>query len=150
MLQRLRWAGVGLALVGLALVSASADNIIQGLASAAPPPPCVPGGVSPNGCFFTLEPETGTPLASLKTVTKPEDPHMADYVADKTALVQLGKSLFWDQQVGSDGQACASCHFQAGADPRVKDQVSPGLKATPINHTFSVGGSAPNATLTAA
>jgi cytochrome c peroxidase len=31
-------------------------------------------------------------------------------------------------QVGSDGvQACATCHFRAGADPRRKNQVSPGL-----------------------
>jgi cytochrome c peroxidase len=31
-------------------------------------------------------------------------------------------------QVGSDGvQACATCHFLAGADPRKKNQVSPGL-----------------------
>ena len=40
----------------------------------------------------------------------------------------LGKALFWDMQVGSDGvQACATCHFRAGADPRKKNQVSPGL-----------------------
>ena len=44
----------------------------------------------------------------------------------------LGKALFWDMQVGSDGvQACASCHFRAGADPRSKNQVSPGLKQVP-------------------
>ena len=31
-------------------------------------------------------------------------------------------------QVGSDGvQACASCHFHAGADNRSKNQVNPGL-----------------------
>lgn len=39
----------------------------------------------------------------------------------------LGKALFWDQQAGSDGNACASCHFSAGADPRVTNQLSPGL-----------------------
>jgi cytochrome c peroxidase len=42
------------------------------------------------------------------------------------ALV-LGKALFWDQQVGSDGQACASCHFHAGADPRISNQLNPGF-----------------------
>ena len=37
----------------------------------------------------------------------------------------LGKALFWDMQVGSDGiQACATCHFQAGADVRSKNQVA--------------------------
>ena len=39
----------------------------------------------------------------------------------------LGKALFWDQQTGSDGNACASCHFAAGADPRIKNQLSPGF-----------------------
>jgi len=36
----------------------------------------------------------------------------------------LGKAFFWDQTVGSDGQACASCHFSAGADSRSKNQLS--------------------------
>ena len=45
-------------------------------------------------------------------------------------------------QVGSDGvQACASCHFRAGADPRSKNQLSPGLKHVPDcrTSTFSDG-----------
>lgn len=38
----------------------------------------------------------------------------------------LGKALFWDQQVGSDGvQACGSCHFAAGADNRTQNQLNP-------------------------
>ena len=42
----------------------------------------------------------------------------------------LGKALFWDMQVGSDGvQACASCHFAAGADPRTKAQLNSGTNA---------------------
>ena len=44
-----------------------------------------------------------------------------------TAIV-LGKALFWDQQAGSDGLACASCHFHAGADNRVKNQLDPDLR----------------------
>jgi cytochrome c peroxidase len=39
----------------------------------------------------------------------------------------LGKALFWDQQVGSDGTACASCHSNAGADTRLKNQINPGF-----------------------
>ena len=39
----------------------------------------------------------------------------------------LGKALFWDEQAGSDGQACASCHFHAGADPRITGQLNPGF-----------------------
>ena len=38
----------------------------------------------------------------------------------------LGKALFWDMQVGSDGvQSCGSCHFHAGADNRTKNQMNP-------------------------
>ena len=40
-------------------------------------------------------------------------------IANQQAAIALGKALFWDMRVGSDGQtACASCHFRAGADPR--------------------------------
>src|SRR5205085_623154 len=52
----------------------------------------------------------------------------------------LGKSLFWDQQVGSDGvQACGSCHAHAAADNRTKNQLNPngqdGLRGNPTNFT---------------
>jgi cytochrome c peroxidase len=40
----------------------------------------------------------------------------------------LGKALFWDEQAGSDGNACASCHFSAGTDPRITNQLSPGFE----------------------
>lgn len=41
--------------------------------------------------------------------------------------IALGKALLWDMQVGSDGQtACASCHFRAGTDWRVKNSLHPG------------------------
>ena len=46
----------------------------------------------------------------------------------RAALLILGKALFWDQQVGSDGQACASCHFQAGVDPRSINVLNPGSR----------------------
>ena len=93
------------------------------------------------------------PPASLKTVPVPEPADLATYVKDKAAAIRLGKALFWDMQAGSDGiQACASCHFHAGADSRSKNQVSPGLQrihadgtANP-DHTFDIP---PNAALTA-
>ena len=62
----------------------------------------------------------------------------------------LGKALFWDMQVGSDGvQACASCHFRAGADPRSRNQISPGLKHMPEPDLTYTTGSGPNHQLTA-
>ncbi len=34
----------------------------------------------------------------------------------RETLVVVGKALFWDVQIGSDGRtACATCHFHAGA-----------------------------------
>ena len=44
----------------------------------------------------------------------------------KSAVV-LGKALFWDQQAGADFQACASCHFTAGADTRIPNGLNPGF-----------------------
>ena len=44
----------------------------------------------------------------------------------RDAAIALGKALFWDMQVGSDSvQSCGSCHFHAGADNRVKNQINP-------------------------
>lgn len=55
-------------------------------------------------------------------------PNFEGLVVDPQAALALGKALFWDQQAGSDGMACASCHFSAGADSRIRDQLSPGFK----------------------
>ena len=67
---------------------------------------------------------------SLKDVEVKEPPNLNDFIKDKQAAIALGKALFWDMQVGSDGvQACASCHFHAGADHRSKNQINPGTNA---------------------
>lgn len=64
---------------------------------------------------------------SLKTVAVPEPPNLGDFVRDRATAIALGKALFWDMQLGSDGvQACATCHFHAGADSRAKNQLNPG------------------------
>lgn len=68
------------------------------------------------------------PLASLKSIPVPEPANLGEFVKDRAAAIRLGKALFWDMQVGSDGiQSCASCHFHAGTDTRAKNQLSPGL-----------------------
>lgn len=74
-------------------------------------------------------------------------PELGEYIADQQAAVALGKALFWDMQVGSDRiQSCASCHFRAGADPRSKNQMSPGLQRVPeMDLGFTKGG--PNSQL---
>src|SRR5215467_14636965 len=72
-------------------------------------------------------------LSSLKTVAVPRPSNLARYVRDNTALVALGKALFWDVQASSDGRvACATCHFHAGADHRAQNQFGspPGASLT--------------------
>lgn len=84
----------------------------------------------------------GPPLTSLKAVPVPAVPGIEQYVRDQRALVVLGKALFWDMQAGSDGKtACASCHFHAGADHRLQNQLAP--------PQTSNAGITPNRTLTA-
>ncbi|HRC55451.1 MAG TPA: cytochrome c peroxidase [Kofleriaceae bacterium] len=82
----------------------------------------------------------------LRAIAVP-GPDLTEYVVDRQAAIALGKALFWDMQVGSDGiQACASCHFRAGADPRSKNQMSPGLRHWPeADLEFTTGG--PNSKL---
>jgi cytochrome c peroxidase len=80
-------------------------------------------------------------IASLKGVSIPQRADLGRYVADQQTLVALGKALFWDVQVGSDGRtACATCHFHAGADHRITNQI-----AGPATSTTAVR---PNTTLT--
>lgn len=67
-------------------------------------------------------------IQSLKTVEVPEPTELYRYVKNKENAIALGKALFWDMQLGSDGAtACASCHFNAGADNRAKNQINPGF-----------------------
>lgn len=59
---------------------------------------------------------------------------MDDYVLNRAAAVLLGKALFWDVSVGSDGAtACASCHYHAGVDHRASNQLNPGQAHTNAN-----------------
>ncbi len=90
-------------------------------------------------------------LVSLKTVDIPPVPGLENFVRNKSAAITLGKALFWDSKVGSDGQACASCHFNAGADNRLKNQLNPGpVNGTKTFNLTATGGGGPNYKLTPA
>jgi cytochrome c peroxidase len=123
--------------------------------------PTLPEACSINAMNARAFPEMP---ASLKCTPTPE-PYIIDdsgaqisispsIIKNKAAAIALGKMLFWDAQVGSDGLACASCHFQAGADNRVKNQINPGLRnasgefanngTTPIGNVFDFMASYPN------
>jgi cytochrome c peroxidase len=94
-------------------------------------------------------------LQTLRGVTPPDPAGtengravaLGDYVVDRVAAVRLGKALFWDMNLGSDGNtACATCHFKAGADGRIKNQINPGsghvdvLKSVLFNKPFIASG----------
>ena len=72
----------------------------------------------------------GVPAPSLRGVKPPRIPGLVGgknpiIVNQKWARV-LGKALFWDMNVGSDGTACATCHYHAGADERSRNQLNTG------------------------
>jgi len=74
-----------------------------------------------------LFPDTNPGPGNLAEIEVPEPTDLERYVRNRDVATALGKALFWDMQVGSDGvQACASCHFRAGADPRAINQLNPG------------------------
>src|SRR5882724_1037983 len=90
-------------------------------------------GNNPNTMKIPLR-----PMAPLSTVGVPPVFGIEGILADKTAAIQLGKALFWDMQAGSDDmQACASCHFNAGADSRPMNVINPGQAGG--DNTFALG-----------
>src|SRR3954469_26064835 len=85
----------------------------------------------------------GRDMRPLSQLRVPAVAELDQFVRDDTSLARLGKALFWDMQAGSDGRtACASCHYDAGADNRSRNQLNP------RGGSFTVG--APNSQLTAA
>jgi cytochrome c peroxidase len=72
-------------------------------------------------------PAAADEISSLRGKS-PNLPDFGDIVANRSNLRILGKALFWDATVGSDGFACATCHFHAGADIRIDNQFNPGGK----------------------
>lgn len=93
-------------------------------------------------------PLIGVPIPPVPGLLDGPDP----IVVDKNKAIALGKALFWDINVGSDGMACASCHFSAGADSRTRNQINPGQKSIEATgQSFDQLGSGfggPNHTLT--
>ena len=84
-------------------------------------------GLSASQMAAAQTPDPARP-PSLKTIAVPEPANLAQFVKDRVWAIALGKALFWDMRVGSDGvTACATCHFNSGADTRSFNQVSPGL-----------------------
>ena len=90
----------------------------------------------------------GAPVPPVPGLLDGPDP----IVVEPSAAIALGKALFWDMNVGSDGMACASCHFHAGADFRTKNQIAPAGKGALVHvpafeNAPSGAPRGPNATL---
>ena len=66
------------------------------------------------------------PAPGLNTVRVPRVPGASAVIVNPAAARILGKALFWDTAVGSDGSACASCHYHAGSDTRTINQINTG------------------------
>lgn len=88
-------------------------------------------------------PAIGPIPMSLKGVAPPVVPGLLDgpspVVVNREKAIALGKALFWDTNVGSDGMACASCHFHAGADRRTVNQVAPAGRGRDAGASFEPG-----------
>ena len=87
------------------------------------------GGVLGSVLSGTTAPSSAPAFAEAKLVPPliPELEEGAGIIKNKKLAIVLGKALFWDEQAGSDGVACASCHFTAGVDNRIRNQLSPGF-----------------------
>jgi cytochrome c peroxidase len=123
--QPLRQFTVGILLLALVFGSlpVSAEDVREGT--------CAGAG--------ELFPDSNPGPGTLKALRPRNIPELGTYVRDRRAAIALGKALFWDMQVGSDGiQACGSCHFRAGADPRSINQANPGGANNP-DSTVNVG-----------
>ena len=68
----------------------------------------------------------GRPAPGLNTVKPPKVKGLSQIVVNPKYAEILGKALFWDTMVSSDGSACASCHYHAGADERSVNQLNTG------------------------
>lgn len=120
-----RIASTDAQLTGCGLVR-DEDDDGDGLLNAADPFPLIAG--DPGVDLIQVVPPPA--LNPLNQTVIPEPPNLVLFVRNKQAAIRLGKTLYWEMQVGSDGiVACATCHFSAGADTRTKNQLNPGTIA---------------------
>ncbi len=156
MRQAKRWPNAAAAIAAVSVLALGAGSLIWDTAlakdgSSGPSALSTSNGSASGGAAAV--PSTsggGKKLGSLKGI-KPPLPDLTGIVTDKTWAIALGKALFWDAKAGSDGQACASCHFHAGADSRITNQLDPDIRGVPSDTSFQAtadGAGGPNYTLT--
>ena len=128
---------IGSAMAALAVALGLGISLAPMLPAAADPSaanPARPGDASVDASVGDGSDDIGRPIGPLTGIA-PRAPSPAAYsaiVRNRAVLLTLGKALFWDVQVGGPSrQACASCHFHAGADTRTVNQLSPGVNVQP-------------------
>jgi cytochrome c peroxidase len=136
------WMAFAVPLLGSCVAVLASLTVVEPLAAAEPMREGTCEGAE------VLFPDNNPGPGSLKQIAVPEPTNLGTYVRNRQVAIALGKALFWDMQVGSDGAtACATCHFRAGADPRSVNQLNPGGPDNPRT-TIDLGG--PNYHLQAA
>jgi cytochrome c peroxidase len=118
------------------------------LINSAAPPACAAAGTrtDPTGADIQFANENdfyglyAGPTTAFGTTTTSTAAFYQQKQAARLEAARLGKALFWDMQVGSDGvQSCGSCHAHAAADNRTKNQINPngqdGIRGNPTNFT---------------
>lgn len=80
-----------------------------------------------EGMLITRVQTFGAPPKKLWRHEAPLPRDLDKFVKDRNRAILLGKALFWDMQVGSDGRtACATCHQASGIDQRTVNTLHPG------------------------
>jgi len=88
--------------------------------------PTNPGYAQNSVANLAADPSAVAPSNENDYYRRASDGLQGGIASGRTTAAALGKALFWDMQVGSDGvQSCGSCHFHAGVDNRTKNQVNP-------------------------
>ncbi|MFZ9090687.1 MAG: cytochrome-c peroxidase, partial [Planctomycetaceae bacterium] len=97
----------------------------------------------PDGALITnvqLLPPVRLGPDALDTIEVPLPSNLDEFVRDRDLAVVLGKALFWDMQVGSDNRtACATCHWNAGADTRDVNTLHPGATGGIFGQQLAAG-----------
>ncbi len=95
-----------------------------------------------GGTLYEGEIDPGTGELEMEEVFELEAPvNEEHFISNRFRAEELGKALFWDMQVGSDGvQACGSCHFHGGVDNRTRNQLNPNHIAEPPDHELQLFG----------
>jgi cytochrome c peroxidase len=125
----------------MAVVFVAAPVFGQFIESPTPPPP------SAKNLNLPTVIET---ISELSVVDEGTPDGANGFIKDEAAAIALGKAFYWDMQVGSDGVACGTCHYHAGADARDTNQLSPGIKGGNGVFDPTATGGGPNHTLSAA